>query len=157
MKKVWRMVDRSDMDTGIVKLGVQKKLLGEPLPCVQLGSFFYGGVEEEFIGWEGWHSYNYGEQLRQHLFSFPKSNASQKRVVGLSKHSHPETHCRMGVRQRLRKGFQKWWRGKIVPIRLIRNEMYFSAQSYRGKQNYPDEVIQIISCLLLESLFSVVV
>ena len=46
-------------------------------------------------------------------FTFQQnSNVSQKRVVGLPKHSHTEPHCRMGVRQRLRKGFRKQWCGR---------------------------------------------
>ena len=55
------------MVTGRIKLGAYKELSRKSLSRDQLEGFFYGGVAEEFIGWEGWHSYNYGEQLRQHL------------------------------------------------------------------------------------------
>ena len=54
------------MDPGQIQLGV-KRSSGKSLDRYPTQGFFYGGVAEEFIGWEGWHSYNYGEQLRQHL------------------------------------------------------------------------------------------
>lgn len=65
-KNKWIIVE-SKMVTGRIKLGANLRLLRKPLSGDLLRGFFYGGVAEEFIGWEGWHSYNYGEQLRQHL------------------------------------------------------------------------------------------
>ena len=61
-----RNIVESKMESGQIQLGV-KKSSGKSSDQVPTQGFFYGGVAEEFIGREGWHSYNYGEQLRQHL------------------------------------------------------------------------------------------
>jgi len=146
------------MATGRIILGA-KELSRKSLSSGQLEGFFYGGGRGGLMMGKclSWllitKHYCSRPTARQHLIFY--DNPSQKRVARCTKIPHTGALLTVkGVGQRLRKGFQKWWRGKIVPIRLTRNEMYYSAQSYRSKQNYPDEVIQIISCLLFESLSS---
>lgn len=111
MEKLLRKVDNVSMVTGRIKLGA-KELSRNPLSSDQLEGFFYwrwrGSLRHPakviFSEVQNDHSCLSSPMARQHLISFLNSNASQKRVIGLSKHSHTETHLQDGREATAEKG-----------------------------------------------------
>lgn len=143
------------MITGNRQFSVLKSLLRKSLPCNLLKRFFYArgltrcGFAATTLQKTAWRQtpvrlYRNCNPAPAPLFSFPNYNASQKRVVGLSKHSHKETHCRMGVRQRLRKGFRE-------------SGIFNADKTGQSKGSHLSSDIPTGNIILSESLFSVVV
>ena len=153
------------MVTGTIKLGAYKKLSRNPLPGGQLESFFYGGgvvAPGKAVATLKLQAFTtirskpcmksldcqsvasrVGNPARQHLIFY--DNPSRKRDCKCTNILQKGALLTVrGEGQRLRKGFQRQWCWEVAQIHLTGNGVCNSAQSYLGKQNYPDEVAHTI-------------